>query len=85
MEIIHSLVLIVVLLLALNHMAGGKPDSVLRPVGRICSSIFGLVLGIVSRIAVSGVGLIGGSIKSITPPGVNSKRGGTSEKPSPRW
>ncbi|HNB22705.1 MAG TPA: hypothetical protein PKZ32_09815 [Candidatus Melainabacteria bacterium] len=85
MEIISSLGLIVIILLALNHMAGGKPDNVLKPVGRICSSILGLALGIVSRIAASVIGLIGGSIKSIPPPGRDDKQGGTSEKPPPRW
>ena len=85
MEIISSLGLIVIILLALNHMAGGKPDNVLKPVGRICSSILGLALGIVSRIAASVIGLIGGSIKSIPPPSRDDKQGGTSEKPPPRW
>lgn len=85
MEILSSLGLIVIILLALNHMAGGKPDNVLKPVGRICSSILGLALGIVSRIAASVLGLIGGSIKSIPPPGRDDKQGGTSEKPPPRW
>jgi len=44
MEIISSLGLIVIILLAMNHMAGGRPDNVLRPVGRICSSIVALAL-----------------------------------------
>ncbi len=85
MEIISSLGLIVIILLALNHMAGGRPDNVLRPVGRICSSILALALRIVSRIAASVIGLIGGSIKSLPPPGTDDKKGGTSEKPPPRW
>jgi hypothetical protein len=85
MEIISSLGLIVIILLALNYMAGGKPDNVLKPVGRICSSILGLALGIVSRIAASVIGLVGGSIKSIPPHGRDDKQGGTSEKPPPRW
>jgi hypothetical protein len=73
MEIISSLGLIVIILLALNHMTGGKPDNVLKPVGRICSSILGFALGIVSRIAASVIGLVGGSIKSIPPPGRDDK------------
>lgn len=85
MEIISSLGLIVIILLALNHMAGGKPGNVLGPVSRICSSILALALGIVSRVAASVIGLVGGSIKSIPPPGRDDKQGGTTEKPPPRW
>lgn len=85
MELLWSLGLIVVILLALNHMAGGKPDNVLRPVGRIGSSVLGLALSIVSRVAASVIGLIGSSIKSLPPPGGDKKAGGTSEKPPPRW
>lgn len=85
MEIISSLGLIVLILLALNFMAGGKPGNVLNPVSRISSSILALALRIVSRIAASVIGLIGGSIKSIPPPGRDDKQGGTSEKPPPRW
>ena len=85
MEIISSLGLIVLILLALNFMAGGKPGNVLNPVSRICSSILALALRIVSRIAASVIGLIGGSIKSIPPPGKEDQQGGTSEKPPPRW
>lgn len=84
MEIIWSLGLVVFLLLALNHMAGGKPGNVLRPVSRICGNLFGFALGLVTRIFGSVLALLGSSTKSIPPPGRNHD-GGTSEKPPPRW
>lgn len=84
MDIVWSIGLVIFLLLALNHMAGGKPGNVLGPVRRIGSGVFGFALGIVLRIFGSVVGLLGSSIKSIPPPGRDHK-GGTSEKPPPRW
>lgn len=85
MEIISSLGLIVIILLALNFMAGGKSGNVLGPVSRICSNLLAFALRVVSRIAASVIGLIGGSMKSLPPPGRDDKQGGTSEKPPPRW
>lgn len=84
MEIITSLGLIVIVLLALNHMAGGRPNNVLRPVARLCSGILGFAVNVVLRTFGSVAGLIGGSVKSIGPP-KDGKTGGTSEKPQPRW
>ena len=84
MESITSLGLILIILLALNHMAGGRPNNVLAPVGRLCSGVLGFALNIVLRIFGSVAGLIGGSVKSI---GLSKDRreGGTTEKPPPRW
>jgi IS5 family transposase len=65
MDIFWSLSLFVFLPLALNHMAGGKPYNVLRPVGRIGRGVFCMTLGIVSRVMGSAIKLIGGSIRTI--------------------
>lgn len=48
MELLWSLGLIVVILLALNHMAGGNPSAVLRPTTRLVSSVVGSVLRLVT-------------------------------------
>lgn len=84
MEIISSLGLLLIILLALNFMAGGKPSNVLNPVGRLCSRILGFALGIVGKAASGIIGLLGGSVKSISPP-PDRHDGGSSEKPPPRW
>lgn len=63
MDILWSLGLIVVILLALNHMADGRASNVLRPVTNIAS---GLVTFAV-RLCMSALGgvvrLLGGSLK----------------------
>jgi hypothetical protein len=84
MEIVSSLVLVVIVLLALNHMAGGKPNSVLRPVQRILTRLIGSAIGLIATFFAAGLKLLGGSVKSIPPPG-RKHEGGTSEKPPPRW
>jgi hypothetical protein len=85
MDILWSIGLVVFLLLALNHMAGGKPNNVLRPVGSIFSRLLGFALTIVSRLFASVLSLLGSSTKMIPPPGRTDRDGGTSEKPPPRW
>lgn len=64
MDLIWSLGLIVFLLLALNHMAGGRPSNVLRPVSGIVSSVVSFAV----RLCMSGLGavarLLGSSVGS---------------------
>lgn len=63
MELLWSLGLIVVILLALNHMAGGRASNVLRPVTNIASGL----VAVAFRLCMSAVGgvvrLLGGSMK----------------------
>ncbi len=84
MEFIGSIVLLAILMLALNHMAGGRPNSVLRPVQRILTRLIGSAIGLITHFFAAGLKLLGGSVKSIPPPG-HKHEGGTSEKPPPRW
>ena len=63
MDIIGSLGLIVIILLALNYMAGGKSSNVLRPVGGLVGGVFRFAvnlclgaLGFVGRLVGACVG-----------------------------
>ncbi len=63
MELLWSLGLIVFLLVALNHMAGGRASNVLRPVSNIASGLVSFAV----RLCMSALGgvvrLLGGSMK----------------------
>lgn len=63
MDLLWSLGLIVVILLALNHMAGGRASNVLRPVTNIASGLVSFAV----RLCMSALGgaarLLGGSLK----------------------
>ena len=63
MDILWSLGLIVFLLVALNHMAGGRASNVLRPVTHIASGLVSFAV----RLCMSALGgvvrLLGGSLK----------------------
>lgn len=50
MELIWSFGLVIVILLALNHMAGGRSGNVLGTVRRVCSRLVGLVLRLLGRV-----------------------------------
>lgn len=63
MDILWSLGLIVVALLAINHMAGGSPANVLRPATGIVTRLVSMVLGIVGRIFGTAFRLGAGSVK----------------------
>ena len=86
MEITWSLGLIVVLLLALNHMAGGIASNVLRPV----SNIFSGLVSFVVRLCLQGIGavvrLFGGTLKL---PGAGGPKIRDDKQPPgrtpPRW
>ncbi|MBX9686252.1 MAG: hypothetical protein K2X27_06090 [Candidatus Obscuribacterales bacterium] len=86
MDILWSLGLLMFLLLALNHMAGGRPSNVLRPVAGIASGVVSLAV----RLCMSGVGAVarllgvslGGSLKL---PQAGSKTNRESGPTPPRW
>lgn len=86
MDILWSLGLIVFLLLALNHMAGGRPSNVLRPVAGIANGVISLAV----RLCMSAVGavarLFGASLGSSMklPPGGSKTNRDTGPTP-PRW
>lgn len=86
MDILWSLGLIVVLLLALNHMAGGRASNVLRPVANIASSVVGFAF----RLCLSAVGavvrLLGGTLKLPGPASPTLREDKTPRGPTPpRW
>jgi len=70
MELLWSLGLVVFLLVALNHMAGGRASNVLRPVSNIAS----VLVSFAFRLCMSALGgvarLLGGSVKLPGPPKV---------------
>lgn len=86
MDILGALGLIVVILLALNHMAGGSPANVLRPTGglvtRVASGVIKLVTGLLGSVFKIGAKSIG----SAKLPGIDRKdeRQGPGPPP-PRW
>lgn len=63
MELLWSLGLIVGILLALNHMAGGRASNVLRPVTNIASNLVGFAFRLCLNAVGGVVRLLGGSIK----------------------
>jgi hypothetical protein len=84
MELLWSLGLIVVILLALNHMAGGRASTVLRPtaglVTNIFSSVLRLVMGLLGGVLKIGAGKIGSL------PNKDDKDSGRGPgPPPPRW
>lgn len=83
MELLWSLALILVVVLALNHMAGGRPSAILRPVTGIVSRLLSMAIGIVTSV-IGSVLRVGTS--SVKLPGKDKKlseRG--DEPPPPRW
>lgn len=78
-----SLSLIVAILLALNHMAGGSPSNVLRPATGIVTRLVSMALGIVGRIFGTAFKLGAGSVKL---PKLDDKRDERGPgPPPPRW
>ncbi len=84
MELLWSLALIVFLLVALNHMAGGRASNVLRPVTNIASGLVSLAF----RLCMSALGgvvrLLGGSVKLPGPPKTGDYKMPPGRTP-PRW
>lgn len=82
MDLLWSLGLVVVILLALNHMAGGNPANVLRPVGNIAGGMVSFAVRLVS-------GLLGSVFRIGTHSMKIPKRTEKDERgpgpPPPRW
>lgn len=81
MELLWSLGLIVFLLVALNHMAGGRASNVLRPVA---SGIVSFALRLCMSALGSVVRLLGGSVKLPGPHKVRNDKQPPGPTP-PRW
>lgn len=85
MELLWSLGLIVFLLVALNHMAGGRASNVLRPVSNIASGLVSFAF----RLCMSAVGgivrLLGGSVKLPGPPKIGDEKMPPPGRTPPRW
>lgn len=83
MDILFSLGLIVVLLVALTNMAGGRASSVLRPAAGMVTRLLSMVVRAVLNLVGSVFRLSVGSIKLPKP-----KTGNRSDReapPPPRW
>lgn len=85
MELLWSLGLVVFLLVALNHMAGGRASGVLRPVTNIASGLVSFAV----RLCMSALGgvvrLFGGSLKLPTgSPKIRDDKAPPGRTP-PRW
>ena len=84
MELLWSLGLIVFLLVALNHMAGGRASNVLRPVANIASGLVSFALRLFMSALGSVVRLLGGSVKLPGPPKIRDDKQPPGPTP-PRW
>jgi hypothetical protein len=83
MELLWSLGLIVVILLALNHMAGGNPSAVLRPTSRLVSNVVGGVLRLAAGLFGSVFKIGASSMKLPKKDDHHDTRG--PGPPPPRW
>jgi len=85
MDLIWSLGLVVILLLALNHMAGGRASSVIRPVTRIAGNLVSMVVRALVALLGSVVKIGAGTIK-LPKPGARAKDDSRGPgPPPPRW
>lgn len=85
MDLIWSLGLIVVLLLALNHMAGGRSSNVIKPATRIASNLVSMVVRALVALFGSVFRIGAGSIK-LPKPGARAKDDDRGPgPPPPRW
>jgi len=87
LDLIWSLGLIVVLLLALNHMAGGRASSVLRPITGIATQLISRIVralaGLIGSVLRLGAGSLTNKQPKIGGKTKDDKRGLGS--PPPRW
>lgn len=80
MDILGALGLVVILLLALNHMAGGRASNVLVPAFQVVGSLFAAIVAVtVSVLKVAGSAL-GSSLKL---KGLSNKE--ANGRTPPRW
>ena len=84
MDLIWSIGLIVVLILALNHMAGGRVSGVIRPVTGIANSLLSLALKIVTRLFGTVFRLVGSAVK-LPKPNLDENSGRGAGPPPARW
>jgi hypothetical protein len=88
MELLWSLGLIVVILLALNHMAGGRSSNVLRPVGGIIGGLISFTVRLSLSVVRVVLRCLGGSISGSLnfPPGKANRDTDRPAGPTPpRW
>lgn len=85
MDLIWSLGLIVVLLLALNHMAGGRSSNVIRPVTRIASNLISMVVRALTALVGSVLRIGAGSVKLPKVKGNTKDDNRGPGPPPPRW
>lgn len=85
MDLLWSLGLLIVIFVALNHMAGGSPANVLRPAQNLVSGIVRFAFRLVSNLLGSVFRIGVGSIKQI--PQERSKKDNDQGPgpPPPRW
>ena len=84
MDLIWSLGLIVIILLAMNHMAGGRASNILRPVSGIATGLVRLaVRAVLSTLGV--VFRIGASSVRLPKPGINKEAERGPGPPPTRW
>jgi hypothetical protein len=87
MDLIWSLGLILVVLLALNHMAGGRAASVIRPVTGIVTQLISMIVralaGLVGTVLRLGAGSLTGSLTKVKGNTKDDKRG--AGPPPQRW
>jgi hypothetical protein len=85
MDLIWSLGLIVVILLALNHMAGGRSSTVIRPVTGIVAGLISLVVRALVALFNSVLRIGAGSIKLPKPGARRKEEDRGPGPPPPRW
>lgn len=85
MDILWSLGFLVVILLALNFMAGGRASNVIRPVTGIVSSLVSMVVRAVLSLVSSLFKIGAGSLKLPKPGGSKKDSDRGPGPPPPRW
>lgn len=83
MDIIWSLGLLVVIVLALNFMAGGRSSTIIRPTVRLVENLVTVAVKAVVNALASVIKIGGGSVK--LPKSNPGKDNGPSGPPPPRW
>lgn len=85
MDLIWSLGLLVVILLALNHMAGGRASNIIRPVTGIVSNLLSMIIRVVLSFVGSLFRIGAGSLKLPKPGGSKKDTDRGPGPPPPRW
>ena len=85
MDILWSVGLLVVILLALNFMAGGRASGVIRPVTGIVSNLVSMVVRALLSLVGSLFRIGAGSLKLPKPGGSKKDSDRGPGPPPPRW